>query len=588
MIKMKIKPIYPIALAMLTLAITACDPRGPKMQSSTTGQMYNDPKWGGMRNFEYDGQETGPGLVLIEGGSFTMGNLENDLMYDHNTSERAATVHSFYMDETEVSNQQYREFEYWYQRVFDPNVAFFNGTLDFAGRSFDPNANGGQNYLYYLILPDTNCWRSKLGYNEPFVEYYYRHPAYKDYPVVGVNWHQAREFAKWRTDRVNEYILDREGIMCFNVGNDYLVQNPNDNFNTRAYLAGQDNGVFSGQPGQGPAVAGQSIKPANDNMLGSKPLRNYRPAKRKDQDRYKVTMEDGILSLDYRLPTEAEWEYASKAAIGSTQFENIDENKVYTWNDYTIRIKNGKESDRGKIRANLMRGKGDNAGIAGGPLNDGGIITTPVYSYWPNAYGLYNMEGNVSEWVMDVYRKLSVEDMDGFMPFRGNKFEQVRTDANSFNQGNLVDKDDLGRIIYTDVEKTNINSGGRRNYSEADNIGFGDDQEGFDMLGNNTPDTYATFYNKKDDKFKYIDNNDKGAYGFTSLIDDQARVYKGGNWTDRMYFATPGTRRFLEETMATSFIGFRCAMFRVGSPVGNNARDYNELPSSGGGVKTKK
>jgi len=75
MIKMKIKPIYPIALAMLTLAITACDPRGPKMQSSTTGQMYNDPKWGGMGNFEYDGQETGPGLVLIKGGSFTMGNL---------------------------------------------------------------------------------------------------------------------------------------------------------------------------------------------------------------------------------------------------------------------------------------------------------------------------------------------------------------------------------------------------------------------------------------------------------------------------------------------------------------------------------
>jgi gliding motility-associated lipoprotein GldJ len=281
---MKLKPIYPIALAMLTLAFTACDPRGPKMQSSTTGQMYNDPKWGGMGNFDYKGQETGPGLVLVEGGSFTMGNLENDLMYDHNTSERTATVHSFYMDETEVSNQQYREFEYWYQRVFDPNVAFFNGTLDFAGRSFDPNANGGTNYLYYLILPDTNCWRSKLGYNEPFVEYYYRHPAYKDYPVVGVNWHQAREFAKWRTDRVNEYILDREGIMCFNVGNDYLIQNPNDNFNTRAYLAGQDNGVFSGQPGQGPAVAGQSIKPANDNMLGSKPLRNYKPAKRKDQD----------------------------------------------------------------------------------------------------------------------------------------------------------------------------------------------------------------------------------------------------------------------------------------------------------------
>ena len=76
----------------------------------------------------------------------------------------------------------------------------------------------------------------------------------------------------------------------------------------------------------------------------------------------------------------------------------------------------------------FVRAKGDNAGLAGGNLNDAGIITTPVFSYWPNAYGLYNMNGNVSEWVMDVYRPLSLEDMDAFMPFRGNKFETVRLD----------------------------------------------------------------------------------------------------------------------------------------------------------------
>ena len=160
-------------------------------------------------------------------------------------------------------------------------------------------------------------------------------------------------------------------------------------------------------------------------MIGNKPLRDYSKAKRKDQKRFKVKMEDGIFLPDYRLPTEAEWEYACRAAIGETQFENIDQNKIYSWTDYTIRIKNGKEQDRGKIRVNAMRGKGDYAGIAGGPLNDGGMITTPVYSYWPNAYGLYNMEGNVSEWVMDVYRPLSLEDMEAFMPFRGNKFQQV-------------------------------------------------------------------------------------------------------------------------------------------------------------------
>jgi len=146
----------------------------------------------------------------------------------------------------------------------------------------------------------------------------------------------------------------------------------------------------------------------------------------------------------------------------------------------------------------------------------------------------------------------------------------------------------LGRIVYVDVEKTNINAGGRRNYSESNNVGSKDELKGYEIIEGGEENTdYSTYYNDEKDKFKFT-ANDPGTYAFSTLIDDQARVYKGGNWTDRMYFATPGTRRFLEETMATSFIGFRCAVFRVGSPVGNNARDYNELPSSGGGVKTKK
>ena len=57
-------------------------------------------------------------------------------------------------------------------------------------------------------------------------------------------------------------------------------------------------------------------------------------------------------------------------------------------------------------------------------------------------------------------------------------------------------------------------------------------------------------------------------FGQTSLISDRSRVYKGGSWEDRAYWMTPGTRRFLEEDQSTSTIGFRCAMIRVGSPVG--------------------
>ena len=70
--------------------------------------------------------------------------------------------------------------------------------------------------VYKSALPDTLVWRSKLGDNKKYVDYYLRHPAYRNYPVVGVYWLQANDFCKWRTDRVNEYILIREGIFKFN------------------------------------------------------------------------------------------------------------------------------------------------------------------------------------------------------------------------------------------------------------------------------------------------------------------------------------------------------------------------------------
>ena len=263
------------------------------------------------------------------------------------------------MDEAEVSNLQYREYVYWLMRTY---ISY-------------PE-------VYQRALPDSLCWRSKLAYNEPFVEYYFRHPSYKDYPVVGVNWQQASEFAQWRTERVNETILDREGIIKYDVVTD---ANDDNTFHTRTYLAGQYDFI----------------------KKGKKPLSDYSKKKKKDQKRFKVNMEDGIFLPEYRLPTEAEWEYAAQANIGDVQFNNIEQKKIYGWNDYTIRIKEEKEKDRGKIRLNAMVGKGDFGGVAGGQLNDAGFVPTPVYSYWPNAYGLYNMEGNVAEWTMDVYRPLT-------------------------------------------------------------------------------------------------------------------------------------------------------------------------------------
>ena len=162
-----------------------------KPQSATTGWTYNDSKNGGFEVREYAGQMTGPGLVLVEGGTFTMGANYDDPSYEWNNQPRKATVKTFYMDETEVANVDYLEYLYWVNRVF------------------------GTDYpeVYEKALPDTLVWRDELAYNEPMVELYLRHPAYHYYPVVGVSWIQASDYCAWRTDRVNEMLLVQRGIL---------------------------------------------------------------------------------------------------------------------------------------------------------------------------------------------------------------------------------------------------------------------------------------------------------------------------------------------------------------------------------------
>jgi len=463
------------ALATAFLLPTSCS---KKQSSSTTGWKYNDAKWGGFETHDYAGQETGPGLVLVEGGNFTMGSSEQDVTYEHNNIERRVTVASFYMDETEVSNLHYLEYLHWLTRVY----------VDYP-------------QVYKQALPDSLCWRDKLAYNEPYVEDYFRHPAYKDYPVVGVNWLQATAYAAWRTDRVNEYILIREGILVPDV-----QQVNEENFNTNSYLAGQ----FEGKKG----------KNEIPNIMQKGTTR-------------KVRKEDGILLPDYRLPTEAEWEFASYSNLGQSLYENVNAKKIYPWGGLTTRNQGHKEKDRGNMMANFKRDRGDQGGIAG-KLNDGAFITTDVHSYYPNDVGLYNMGGNVSEWVMDVYRPLTYDDVTDFGSYRGNNYKKKQLDAD----GIIDEKDSLGRLKYISVnEEENKN---RRNYKKADNKGFLDEE------------TYA-------------DGEQGYEYGFTSLINNKAHVYKGGSWNDRAYWMSPGTRRYLDEEQDLSTLGFRCAMHRVGS-----------------------
>lgn len=132
----------------------------------------------------------------------------------------------------------------------------------------------------------------------------------------------------------------------------------------------------------------------------------------------RIPLETGFVLPDYRLPTEAEWEYAAKALIG-TQYldENHTNQRIYPWDGHATRNPYGKQM--GSFLANFKRGRGDYAGIAG-KLNDAAMITDYIYEYPPNDFGLYNMAGNVNEWVMDVYRPLSFQDFNDLNPVRRN------------------------------------------------------------------------------------------------------------------------------------------------------------------------
>ena len=188
-----------------------------------------------------------------------------------------------------------------------------------------------------------------------------------------------------------------------------------------------------------------------------------------------------------------------------------------------------------------------------GTLNDGAEYTAEVYSYFPNDLGLYNMAGNVAEWCLDVYRPLTFEDANELNPFRGNIYKTPERDE----EGQIAEKDDLGRIKYRDftpeelANRTNFKKSDNRNYKDGDLESAIVD----DWLAKPEDETKSTTSLLYD-------------FGKTSLISDKSRVVKGGSWKDRAYYLAPGGRRFLEQDQSTDWIGFRCAMSRVGSANG--------------------
>ena len=300
-----------------------------------------------------------PGMIYIPPGTFHMGPSDEDMNFAYTARNKQVSINSFWMDATEITNNEYRQFTNWVRdsiaaklmgyvkagtegvetidwkkaktikwgdkatmekvdamiltpdnRIFnkkeiDPTKLVFHSEIfDFKEAAKSPKGVQRSKFIVkkdLQIYPDTLCWVRDFAYsyNEPMAKKYYSHPAFGNYPVVGISWKQATAFCEWRTQYLNGFLESKKRMT----------------------------------------------------------------------------------ESDFRLPTESQWEYAARG--GRSQ-------SPYPWGGPYLRNR------KGCLLANFKPGRGNYP-------EDGGFYTVRADAYWPNDFGLYNMSGNVAEWTSSLF-----------------------------------------------------------------------------------------------------------------------------------------------------------------------------------------
>ncbi len=358
-LSMKMKNHYYTLTAIAAMFLVSCGALGKKDRG---GALPNDGQLHGIAPGNRYVLPKPPGMVYIPQGTFHMGPSDEDPSYAFSARNRSVSISGFWMDATEITNNEYRQFVWWVRdSIIAKKLGFVKTGADgieyvdqqkmksfkwndpksieqlsstdlilspedrimgkkeidaskmvYHSETFDlkeaaKRENAGKPRSQFIvkkdvrIYPDTLVWMRDFSYsyNEPMTKRYFSHPAFGNYPVVGVNWHQASAFSEWRTHYLN------------------------------AWLEGKKRAQES----------------------------------------------------DFRLPTEAQWEYAARGGRSQSMFP---------WGNYYLRNK------KGCLLANFKPGRGNYP-------EDGGFYTVRADAYWPNDFGLYCMSGNVAEWTSSIY-----------------------------------------------------------------------------------------------------------------------------------------------------------------------------------------